>query len=147
MAGLRPYVILRVSAVLIIGLARRKAAPTDDLSPENIDRLSGRDDAFPQRMRRLLEEVVELVHRARRAHPAEAVGLHRDLGLEMLLVMLSDDGIDAVGGHHDIGRGAKLFDLLRVDAAAEGEPHPFLAAARMWPSSNPVCAIAVRCAV
>jgi len=50
MAGLRPYVILRVSAVLIIGLARRKAAPTDDLSPENIDRLSGRDDAFPQRM-------------------------------------------------------------------------------------------------
>ena len=93
--------------VFFIGFLEAVALPAGLVHLEDPGRLAffiligvRADDA----MGRLLEKVVELAHRARRAHPAETIGLQHHGRLEMIPIMLADHRIDAIGRHHDIGR-------------------------------------------
>ena len=67
----------------------------------------------------LAEEVVELVHRAGRAHPAEPVRLRDDRRLETVAEVLADRRVDAVGGEDHVGVGEARLQLGRRDLDAE----------------------------
>src|SRR6478609_7926155 len=57
---------------------------------------------------RLAEEVLEGIERPRRAEPGELVRPQIDARLEVLLVLLANARIDAVGDHDQVGIGKLL---------------------------------------
>ena len=76
--------------------------------------------------RRLAEEILEGVERLGRAEPGELVRPQVDARLEMLLVLLADPRVDAVGDHDQVGVG-ELLQAFHL--ALEAHLHAELAAA------------------